>query len=59
VAYGYEISGLTQTRLKALESNRQLKMELAQVTSLDQLEAVAKTALGLVVPQQGQIVVIE
>ena len=59
VSYSYEISGLTGIRLNALEKNRQLKMEMAQMTSLDQLEKVAKETLGLVVPQKGQIVVID
>jgi hypothetical protein len=59
VAYSYEISELTEHKLNLMEINRQLKTELAQVSSLAQLEETARETLGLVVPRQGQIVVIE
>ncbi|MDR1045129.1 MAG: hypothetical protein LBP33_08440 [Candidatus Adiutrix sp.] len=58
VAHSYELSDLTQQKLGLLEVNRQLKAELAQVGSLDQLEVKAR-ALGLVTPRQGRIVVID
>ncbi|MDR1920456.1 MAG: cell division protein FtsL [Candidatus Adiutrix sp.] len=59
VSYSYEISELTEHKLNLMEINRQLKTELAQVSSLAQLEEIARETLGLVVPSQGQIVVIE
>ncbi len=59
VAYSYEISDLTQQKLRLIETNRQLNSELARASSLSQLEEVARTKLGLVTPQQGQIVVID
>ena len=59
VALSYEISGLIREKLELQEINRQLKMELAKIGSLDQLEKVAMKNLGLITPNQGQIVVIE
>lgn len=59
VAHSYEISDLTQQKLRLLETNRQLNTELARVSSLQQLEDAARGQLGLITPRQGQIVVID
>ena len=59
VALSYEISALTQEKLKLQEINHQLKTELTVVGSLAQLEEAARDILGLITPNQGQIVVIE
>ena len=59
VALRYEISALTKERLELQERSRQLKMELAEIGSLEQLEEAARGVLGLITPNQGQIVVIE
>ncbi len=59
VSHSYEISELTQNKMDLLEVNRQLKTELAQVSSLEHLEKAARETLGLITPRQGQIVVIE
>ncbi len=59
VAHSYEISDLTQQKLRLLETNRQLNTELARVSSLHQLEELARGKLGLITPKQGQIVVID
>ena len=59
VAYSYELSALTQEKLRVLEVNRQLKAELARIGSLDQLEIAAREKAGLITPKQGQIVVID
>jgi|GEM_PF-1720138 len=60
VAYSYEISELTQKKLQLLEENRSLSSELAQASSLPQLEKAVRNSLKkLIRPQQGQIVVID
>jgi cell division protein FtsL len=59
VALSYEISTLAQERLTLQEANRQLKTELTGVGSLAQLEEAARNVLGLITPNQGQIVVVE
>jgi cell division protein FtsL len=59
VALSYEISALTLEKLALQEINRQLKTELTGVGSLAQLEEAARNVLGLITPNQGQIVVIE
>lgn len=59
VAYSYEISELTQKKLRLIETNRRLSSELAAISSLAQLEKATRTKLNLISPQQGQIVVID
>jgi cell division protein FtsL len=59
VALSYEISALTLEKLALQEINRQLKTELTGVGSLAQLEEAARDVLGLITPNQGQIVVID
>jgi cell division protein FtsL len=59
VALSYEISALTQEKMTLQEVNHQLKTELTVVGSLAQLEEAARDVLGLITPNQGQIVVIE
>jgi len=59
INHGYEIYELTQKKTRLLETNRRLNAELIRVSSLDQLEKVARENLGMITPQQGQIVVID
>ena len=59
INHGYEIYELTQKKTRLLETNRRLNAELISVSSLDQLEKVARENLGMITPQQGQIVVID
>jgi len=59
VALSYEISALTREKQELQEKNRQLKTELTKIGSLAHLEQVARNVLGLITPNQGQIVVIE
>lgn len=62
VAFSYEISDLTQKKLRLIEDNRSLSSELAQAGSLPQLEKATRSKLlhlNLTSPQQGQIVVID
>lgn len=58
IRMGYVISGLHQERVRLLELNRELKVELANLTSLDRLEQRAREDLGLVVPQPEQVQVV-
>jgi len=59
VAYSYEISELTQAKLRLIEANRRLSSELSALSSLPQLEKAARNNLNLIRPQNGQIVVID
>ena len=58
VAYSYEMPALNEKKLRLQEINRQLNAELTEISSLSQLEKAAPR-LGLGIPQQGQIVVID
>lgn len=59
VSLGYQITRLSQKRQSLEEDNRRLRLELANLTSLDKLEIIAKEHLGLVSPQNSQIQVID
>jgi len=59
VQLGYVIAQLHQERGQLKETNRKLKLELANLTALDRLEQIAKNQLGLQPPQPDQIQVIE
>ncbi|MBW2085206.1 MAG: cell division protein FtsL, partial [Deltaproteobacteria bacterium] len=53
------ITRLNQQQLKITDLNRKLRVELANLTSLDRLERLAKKKLGLVAPRPEQVVVVE
>ena len=55
VQVGYEISALHQEQTRLTEMNRKFRAELANLTSLERLETVAKTQLGLVQPSKDQV----
>jgi len=59
VQTGYVISRLHQEQVRMMDLNRKLKVELANLTSLDRLERLAKNEMGLVTPRPDQIQVIE
>ena len=59
VGYSYEISKLTKRKTELLEINRSLNADLAILSALGPLEKVARENLGMITPQQGQIVVID
>jgi cell division protein FtsL len=56
---GLEVSRLTREQVRLSEINRELKMEIAKIMVLEDLEAIARGTLGLRTPSLGQIVVIE
>ena len=55
----YEFERLIKEKSKLIQSNSLLKVELASLKSLDRVEEVAHTQLGLVFPLEGQIVIIK
>lgn len=59
VQLGYSIADLHKEHNSLLEKNRQLKFELANLTSPARLEEVSRSALGLTAPQPHQVQVIE
>jgi cell division protein FtsL len=56
---GIEISRLTKYQVQLKEENRRLKIEMARLASLDDVENLARSELGMVSPSQGQIFVID
>lgn len=58
VHLGYVLSTATKLQNRLEQENRELKIELATMTSPDRLEALARRRLGLVPPEKGQIIVL-
>ena len=58
VRMGYVLSTTSKLQSRLEQENRELKVELATMTSPDRLEALARRRLGLVSPEKGQVVVL-
>jgi cell division protein FtsL len=58
VRMGYVLSTTSKLQTRLEQENRELKVELATMTSPDRLEALARQRLGLVQPENGQVVVL-
>jgi cell division protein FtsL len=58
VNMGYVLSTATKLQNRLEQENRELKIELATMTSPDRLEALARRRLGLVPPEKGQVIVL-
>ena len=58
VRLGYVLSTATKLQGQLEQENRELKVELATLTSPDRLESMARSRLGMVEPQRGQVVVL-
>jgi cell division protein FtsL len=55
---GYVLSTTSKLQGRLEQENRELKLELATMTSPDRLEALARKRLGLVPPEKGQVIVL-
>ncbi|HKX51884.1 MAG TPA: cell division protein FtsL [Candidatus Binatia bacterium] len=58
VHMGYVLSTTTKLQGRLEQENRELKVELASLTSPDRLEAMARRRLGLMPPEKGQVLVL-
>lgn len=58
VHMGYVLSATSKLRGQLEQENRELKVELATLTSPDRLEAMARKRLGLASPEKGQVVIL-
>jgi cell division protein FtsL len=58
VRMGYVLSTTSKLQTRLEQENRELKVELATMTSPDRLEALARQRLGMVQPEKGQVVVL-
>ena len=59
VQFGYQINQLHQRQQDLVDLNRKLKLELANLTSLNRLENLAKKEFGLAAPRPEQVVVVK
>lgn len=55
---GYVLSTTSKVRSQLEQENRELKLELATLTSPDRLEEKARARLGLRAPEKGQVVIL-
>jgi cell division protein FtsL len=58
VRMGYVLSTGSKLQTRLEQENRELKVELATLTSPDRLEAMARQRLGLTTPEKGQVIVL-
>ena len=58
VYMGYVLSSASKLQSRLEQENRELKIELATMTSPDRLESLARRRLGLKPPEKGQIIVL-
>ncbi len=58
VHLGYVLSTMSKLQSQLEQENRELKVELATLTSPGRLEAMARARLGMTEPQRGQVTVL-
>jgi len=58
VHMGYALSTTAKLQNQLEQAQRELKVEVATLTSPDRLEAMARKRLGLVQPEKGQVIVL-
>jgi len=58
VQMGYALSMTNKLQNQLEQERRQLKVDLATLTSPERLEAMARSRLGLVSPEKGQVIVL-
>jgi cell division protein FtsL len=58
VHMGYVLSTTSKLQSQLEQENRELKVELATLTSPDRLEAMSRRRLGLTLPEKGQVIVL-
>ncbi|HEX2226176.1 MAG TPA: cell division protein FtsL [Candidatus Binatia bacterium] len=55
---GYALSATTKLQQRLEQEQRELKLELATLTSPERVEAMARQRLGLRPPEKGQVIVL-
>lgn len=58
VHMGYVLASTTKLQNQIEHENRELKVELATLTSPDRLEAMARRRLGMMPPERGQVIIL-
>lgn len=58
VHLGYVLSTMSKLQSQLEQENRELKVELATLTSPARLESMARARLGMTEPKRGQVVVL-
>jgi cell division protein FtsL len=58
VHMGYVLATTTKLQNQLEQENRELKVEMATLTSPERLQAMARRRLGLAPPQKGQVIVL-
>lgn len=56
---GYKIEELKRVKAGLAEANRELQLEATRLRSLDRIESISKTQLGLVFPEKDEIVLLK
>ena len=56
--FGYALEGLRAQRATLLQENRTLTLEMARLTALSRVEAIARARLEMETPRPGQVIVL-
>ena len=58
VHMGYVLATASKLQSRLEQENRELKVELATLTTRDRLDEMARRRLGLTAPQKGQVIIL-
>ena len=59
VTLGYEIDRLESDRDRERRLNRELTIEYSALMSLERIEGIAKSQLGMIIPSEGQAILVQ
>lgn len=59
VTLGYEIDRLEADRDRERRLNRELAIERSALMSLERIEGIAKSQLGMIIPSEGQSILVQ
>ncbi|HTN43723.1 MAG TPA: cell division protein FtsL [Nitrospiria bacterium] len=59
VTMGYEVEQAQQKRKELQQIHQQLLVEAETLSALDRIERIAVTKLGMIKPQEGQVVLVQ
>ena len=59
VRLGYDIERLRERQSALVQENKELKLEQGKLRSIRRVEEIARTRLGMVSPQSGQVTIVQ
>ena len=56
---GFQYNNLQTQKERLMEENRALRLEISRLESMDRVERISRTELGMTVPEKGQIIYVK